>query len=179
MNKKSILATTLALSMTTSVIAPSISVAAASTEVSKNQLTLLNDSKSTQDFVDFIKNDPSVSSDPVLVEEVVRKLEASSNQGQYETMGKATLAAKAGATAVKAALKKFGKTRWDNTIDLMEKFYGIPLSYLHYQGITTFVDYIANSDDTFKAAILKYLTNKGMNRFMANIITNVFVDLVL
>lgn len=71
-------------------------------------LVLTTNINSHQGFIDFIKADPDAFGDPVFAAEVVRKLEASSNQGQYETMGKVTLAAKEGAKAIKAAMKKIG-----------------------------------------------------------------------
>ncbi|WP_214891749.1 hypothetical protein [Exiguobacterium sp. s142] len=178
MNKKKVLATTLALSLSFSAIAPSISAKAADSP--NGQLpVLITNNTSHQDFIEFIKSDPDAFGDPVFTEEVVRKLEAASSQGQYETMGKVTLAAKAGAKAIKATMQKIGRAKWDEWVDKMESFHGIPMSYLHYQGVTHLVDLLSNSDDSFKAAISKYFISKGMNRIMANIITNVFVTFVL
>lgn len=183
MKKRKVLVTSLALSLTFSAFAPSFASAAAVKTSPKQQVSNANLSiNSYQKYIDFLESNPDALGDPALTEEFVSKLQSSTSTtkpGQYETMGKVTLAAKAGAKAIKATMKKIGKERWNNWVDSMEKFYGIPMAYLHYQGITNLVDILSNSDDSFKAAISKYLISKGMNRIMANIITNIFVAFVL
>lgn len=117
MNKKKALAATLVFSLSFTAVAPSLSAEAESSS-KRQSLVLTTNINSHQGFIDFIKADPDAFGDPVFAAEVVRKLEASSNQGQYETMGKVTLAAKAGAKAIKAAMKKIGRKKWD------ESYYG-------------------------------------------------------
>lgn len=182
MKKSKFVATSVALSLSLSAISPALTSEAATTSAEKQSSNASVNANFYQKYIEYLKSNPNAINDPEFTKELVSKVEAadsSNKSGQYETQGKITMTAKAGAKAIKVAMKKIGKAKWNNWIDSMEKYYGLPMSYLHYQGITNFVDIVSNSDDTFKEAISKYLRSKGMNRFTASIITNIFVSVVL
>lgn len=93
--------------------------------------------------------------------------------------GKATIAAKAGANAIRATVNKVGQKAWDNIVKQVEKRTGTELVVFHYQSINKFCDYLTGFEGKLSDGITEFLVQNGFNRQVAGVIARVFIGVVL
>ncbi|MEI4462894.1 hypothetical protein SZL87_10690 [Exiguobacterium indicum] len=148
-----------------------------------NKLQVELNEKEMEELVEIIKTEKDNFNDPSYANEIIDKLEKNSsindNKNGYETNGKATLAAKAGVAAAKAAMKKIGKPAWNKMVSKIESATGFEVVAFHWQAINKTLNIVANSGDTFTSAITKYLVSQGFNRFAAGVLARAFVTVFL
>lgn len=150
---------------------------------SRNKLQVELNDQEIKELIDVVNAEKENFNDASYANEIIENLEQSSsvnqNKNGYETSGKATLAAKAGVAAAKAAMKKIGKPAWNKMVSKIESATGFEVVAFHWQAINKTLNIVANSGDTFTAAITKYLISQGFNRFTAGVLARAFVTVFL
>ncbi|WP_461611150.1 hypothetical protein [Cytobacillus kochii] len=99
--------------------------------------------------------------------------------GQFQTYGKFTMTAKAGAKALKAAMNKIGQKAWDAAVKKVEKNFGTSLVVFHWKSMNQVINVLSNSSTTITDALAGYLTKHGFNQTFANIVARTFVTVFL
>ncbi|GEL05696.1 hypothetical protein RST01_23230 [Rummeliibacillus stabekisii] len=115
--------------------------------------------------------------DPSVADDLLNK--ETNNEMVIQPFGKVTLTAKAGAKAIKATMKKVGKSGWDKMIGKIESMTGTQLVVFHWQSINKFLDFAVNSGGTIADAMTNFLVKKAhFNKTVATYISKAFVMIV-
>lgn len=94
--------------------------------------------------------------------------------------GKATIAAKAGAKALRATVHRIGKKAWNKYVKKIESMSGRKLVMLHYQGINKFCDILTGFEGNLSDAIAKTLNKyTGLNKNVGYVVARALIALLL
>ncbi|MFP3723217.1 hypothetical protein SFC57_10670 [Niallia circulans] len=101
------------------------------------------------------------------------------NESVIQPFGKVSMTAKAGAKALKALMKKVGKSGWNKMIKKIESMTGTELVIFHWKSMNQFVNFLSDSGTTIENAITNFLVKKGgFNKTVAKYISKAFVLVV-
>ncbi|KRL08659.1 hypothetical protein FD09_GL001571 [Schleiferilactobacillus perolens DSM 12744] len=96
-----------------------------------------------------------------------------------ETRGKGTMAVKAAVAVIKATLKRIGKSAWDGMVKKIETATATQLVYFHWQAINKTLQTLTNFEGHIEDAIIHFLTQHGMNAWLAGVVTRLAITLLL
>lgn len=131
------------------------------------------------EMIEFLESEKEFFIDPTYADSMINSLKQEPVQGEYQTQGKLTLTAKAGAKALKAAMNKIGKKSWDASVKKIENNFGTSLVVFHWQSMSKLITVLSNSHTTISDAISGYLVNHGFNKTFANVLSRAFVAVFL
>lgn len=129
------------------------------------------------DSIDTSAYTPSAS-DITQAQEIKRSLD-DGTYGRYQPAGKFGLTAKAGVYAIRAAMKRIGRTAWDKAIHRIESMTGTQIVWFHWASINKLLDAVTGFEGNIEDGITRYLVRHGWNSWIAGRVSWLFITIFL